>query len=78
MIFNWMSGRMGGKGFTPDRIDGRMALWFLGGFWAETTTCEIITQMFRFFFTLGFLNKACSCDRGSQYFFLLHEIEFKV
>lgn len=55
MIFNWMSGRMGGKGFRPDRIDGRTALWFLGGFWAETTTCEIIDADVSLFYSrLGF------------------------
>jgi hypothetical protein len=46
---------MGGKGSRPDRIDGRMALWFLGGFRAETTTCEIIdADASPFFSRLGF------------------------
>lgn len=55
----------------PDRIDGRMALWVLGWFWAETTTCEIIDADVRFFFsTFGFVNKACSCGRRLHFFFL--------
>lgn len=61
----------------PGRIDGRMAPWVLGWFWAETTTCEIIDADARFFFHVWV------CEQGlflwqRVTFFSLFETEFKV
>jgi hypothetical protein len=59
-----------GKGSSLIGLTAEWPFGFLGGFWAETTTCEIIdADVSLFFFTLGFLNKAYSCDRGLQVFF---------